>query len=91
MDYQMSVQLRQAMAQRAHLYGARSIELGRQADALAASAGPPPASISEANEAQLRAYALAQEAHQARRRYFRELEAVDLLGGHSGSPFAALG
>lgn len=41
-------------------------------------------------ERQYRSLSLAQQAQQARRRYFRELEAVDLLGGHS-SPFGALG
>jgi hypothetical protein len=38
---------------------------------------------------QLAAIPLAQEAQQARLRYYRELEAVDLLAGHP-SPFTRL-
>lgn len=36
------------------------------------------------------AAALLEQARQARRRYFRELETCDLLGGHE-SPFSSLG
>jgi hypothetical protein len=36
-------------------------------------------------ERQCRSLNLAQQAQEARRRYFRELEAVDLLAGHSSS------
>jgi hypothetical protein len=41
-------------------------------------------------ERQCRSLNLAQQAQEARRRYFRELEAVDLLAGHS-SAFGGLG
>ena len=90
MDYQLSVKLRNCITARAHLYGAEALILEREADALAVQAGPVPATIQDASPDQLRALSLAQQAHHARRRYFRELEAADLLGGHS-SPFGALG
>lgn len=90
MNYQLSVKLRNCITARAHLYGAEALILEREADALAAKAGPAPATIQDANPFHLEALSRAQLAHQARRRYFRELEAADLLGGHS-SPFGALG
>lgn len=73
--------LRQCACRRAHLYGAQAVILEKEADALAA--GPVPATIDDCTEAQLRALLLAQEAHHAKRRYFRELETCDLLGGYS--------
>lgn len=85
MDYQLSVQLRNCIAARAHLYGAEALILEKEADKLAADAGSAPESIVTANPDQIRALSLAQQAQQARRRYFRELEAVDLLGGHSSA------
>ncbi len=45
----------------------------------------------EARRLEQQAAALQAQAVAARRRYFRELEAVDLLAGHSPSPFAPLG
>lgn len=76
---------------RAHLAGAESLILEREADALANAAGPPPLSIEHATPNQLKALQLATRAHNARRRYFRELEAIDLLLGRSPSPFGPLG
>lgn len=90
MDYQLSVKLRNCITARAHLYGAEALILEREADALAAKAGQAQGAIQDASPDQLRALSLAQQAHHARRRYFRELEAADLLGGHS-SPFGELG
>jgi len=72
------------------LYGAEALILEKEADALAERSGPATATIQDANPFHLEALSRAQLAHQARRRYFRELEAVDLLGGHS-SPFRELG
>ena len=90
MDYKLSVKLRNCIAARAHIYGAEAVILEKEADRLADQAGPSPATIHDASPDQIRALSLAQRAHQARRRYFRELEAIDLLGGHS-SPFGELG
>ena len=90
MDYQLSVKLRNCIAARAHLYGAEALILDKEADRLAAASGPAPESIAVANVDQIRALSLAQQAQEARRRYFRELEAVDLLAGHS-SAFGGLG
>lgn len=90
MDYQLSVKLRNSIAARAHLYGAEALILEKQADSLVAGAGPSPSTFDQANDVQREAFWLASKAQNARRRYFRELEAVDLLGGHS-SPFGELG
>jgi hypothetical protein len=85
MDYQLSVKLRNSIAARAHLYGAEAVILEKEADQLASASGQAPESIAVATADQIRALSLAQQAQQARRRYFRELEAVDLLGGHSNA------
>lgn len=45
----------------------------------------------EAMHLEREAARLLEAAKSARRRYFRELTAVDDLGGHSPSPFAHLG
>lgn len=45
----------------------------------------------EARALEQQAAALQAQAVAARRRYFRELEAIDLLGDHGPSPFAPLG
>lgn len=73
---------------RAHQYGADAVILEKQVDALAA--GPLPTTIDDCSEEQLRALLLAQQAHDARRRYFRELVALDTLTGNKPSPFAGL-
>lgn len=75
--------------ERAHLYGADAVILEKQADALAP--GPLPATVHDCTENQLRALLLAMQAQQCRRRYFRELEAIDLLLGRGPSSFAELG
>lgn len=89
MDYQLSVKLRNSIAARAHLYGAEALILGKEADQLVAASGPAPESMDDASADQTRAFSLAQQAQQARLRYYRELEAVDLLAGHP-SPFTRL-
>ena len=73
---------------RANLAGAESVILEKEADALAA--GPLPATIHDCSEDQLRALLLAQQANVARRRYFRELEAINILLGHDTAHFAGL-
>ena len=73
---------------RAHLAGAESVILEKQADALAA--GPLPATIDDCSENQLRALLIATQAHKARQRYFRELEAINILMGHDHAHFAGL-
>ena len=75
--------------ERAHLQGADAVILEKEADQLAP--GPLPATIDDCTEDQLRALLLAQQAHDARRRYFRELAAIDVLTGNTPSPFAELG
>lgn len=90
MDYKLSVKLRNCIAARAHIYGAEAVILEKEADRLADQAGPVPATIQDASPLHLEALRHATLAHQARRRYFRELEAVCLLGGHS-SRFGELG
>lgn len=89
-DYQSQVNLCRCAAARAHIYGAEAVILEKKADALAAGSGDPPRSIEEASATQLLALELARQAHEARRRYFRELATADLLAGHS-TPFDALG
>ena len=73
---------------RAHLAGAESVILEKEADALAA--GPLPATIHDCSENQLRALLIAIQAHKARQRYFRELEAINILLGHDTVHFAGL-
>ena len=75
--------------ERAHLFGADAVILTKEADRLAP--GPLPATIDKCTEDQLRALLLAQQAHDARRRYFRELVAIDVMTGNTPSPFADLG
>lgn len=75
--------------ERAHLYGADAVIMDKEADKLAP--GPLPASIDDCTDDQLRALLLARQAQNARRRYFRELAAIDVLMGHGPSPFAGLG
>ena len=73
---------------RAHLAGAEAAELERQADALA---GDPPVSFDAATDDQRQAYALAQRAQAARRRYWREVAAVAVLTGHQWPEAEQLG
>lgn len=75
--------------ERAHLYGADALILEKEADRLAP--GPLPADLDDCTEDQLRAVLLSQQAKAARRRYFRELAAIDVMMGHGPSPFAGLG
>lgn len=79
------------ITRRAHLAGADAAILEKQADAIAATAGPVPDSILDASPAHLEAISLAIAAHEARRRYFRELTALDILQGNTPSPFDHLG
>lgn len=74
--------------ERAHQYGADAVILEKEADKLAA--GPLPATIDDCSEDQLRALLLAQQANIARRRYYRELEAINRLLGHDTAHFAGL-
>lgn len=62
---------------RAHLAGAEWVVARKQAEAMAAYPAV--------------AAALTTCAAESRRRYFRELEAIDVLMGHTPSPFAPLG
>lgn len=78
-----------SMRQRAHLYGADAVIAQKEAAVLAA--GPLPDSIDDCSEQLLRALLQLQHAKQARRRYFRELAAIDTLTGNTPSPFAGLG
>ena len=73
---------------RAHLAGAESVILEKEADKLAE--GPLPATIHECTEDQLRAVLIATQAHKARQRYFRELEAINILMGRDHAHFAGL-
>lgn len=75
---------------RARIYGGLSVDLEKKADALALRAGHAPVDVTGMNELQAEAFRKACQAHDARRRYFRELATADLLGGHS-SPFSELG
>lgn len=90
MDPQLSLSLCRCIRARALLYGGEAVILEKEADLIAGQVGPAPATIHDANPDQIRALSLAQQAHQARRRYFREREAIDLMEGHS-SPFRELG
>lgn len=74
--------------ERAHLYGADAVIMDKEADRLAPTL---PADLDDCTEDQLRAVLLSQQAKAARRRYFRELAAIDVLMGHGPSPFAGLG
>jgi hypothetical protein len=75
--------------ERAHQYGADAVILEKEAAALAA--GPLPDNIDDCDEDQLRAILQLQHARDARRRYFRELAAIDEMTGNTPSPFAGLG
>ena len=77
------------MRDRAHQYGADAVILEKEANQLLN--GPLPESVDDCSDDQLRAVLLAQEAQQARRRYYRELAALDALMGWTPSPFAELG
>lgn len=90
MDQAIALNLIHCAVRRAHIYGGLSVDLDKEADALAAQAGRAPVDITGMNELQAKAFSLACKAHDARRRYFRELTTADLLGGHS-SPFSELG
>lgn len=75
--------------ERAHKYGADAVIAQKEAAVIAA--GPLPDSIDDCSEQLLRALLQLQHARDARRRYFRELTALDDLMGSTPSPFAALG
>ena len=85
----MNLNVIHCIRDRAHLAGADAVIFEKEADALAP--GPLPATIDDCTDNQLRALLLATQAHKARQRYFRELEAIDILQGNSPSPFAGLG
>ena len=84
----MLINLVRCARARAHFYGADAVILDNQADKLAA--GPLPATIHDCSENQLRALLIATQAHKARQRYFRELEAINILLGHDTVHFAGL-
>jgi hypothetical protein len=90
MDPTLCLALRRNTTARAHLYGAEAVILDKQATDLAL------AEIREhSNRFQLHIPELLnrpeyRRGQEARRRYYRELEAVDLLGG-CDSPFGVLG
>lgn len=77
------------MRERAHIAGAEAVILEKEADALLA--GQFPESVDDCDENQLRAILLHQQAKDSRRRYFRELAALDALMGWTPSPFEGLG
>lgn len=79
------------ITRRAHLAGADAVILEKRSDAIAAKAGRIPDSILDANPDHLEAISCAIAAHHARRRYFRELTALDILQGNTPSPFEQLG
>jgi hypothetical protein len=84
----MKVALCHSAAARAHLAGAEAAELEHEADALA---GDPPARFDDATASQRIAFGLACAAQSARRRYWRELAACQLLMGHRWESAEALG
>ena len=82
----MDINTIHCMRDRAHLAGAEAVILEKEADTIAQSAGE------HFNNGHLQTcMALLTQAHKARQRYFRELEAIDILLGDGPSPFAALG
>jgi hypothetical protein len=74
--------------ERAHIAGAEALIAQKEAAVIAA--GPLPASIDDCTEELLRAILQLQHAREARRRYFREMVALDTLTGNTPSPFAGL-
>lgn len=84
----MNPNIIRCMNERAHLYGADAVIMDKEADRLAPTL---PADLDDCTEDQLRAVLLSQQAKAARRRYFRELAAIDVMMGHGPSPFAGLG
>ena len=88
MNHTLRVDLCRNITARAHLAGAEAAELEAQADALA---GDPPARFDDATASQLIAFFMACAAHSARRRYWRELAAVQLLHGRRWPEAEALG
>jgi len=88
MDHELRVALCHNITARAHLAGAEAAELERQADALA---GDPPATFDDATASQRIAFGLACAAQSARRRYWRDLAAVQALMGHPWPEAEALG
>jgi hypothetical protein len=88
MDHELRVALCHNITARAHLAGAEAAELERQADELA---GDPPAMFDDATASQRIAFGLACAAQSARRRYWRDLAAVQALMGHPWPEAEALG
>lgn len=82
------VALCRSITARAHLAGAEAAELEARADALA---GDPLARFDEATASQRIAFGLACAAQSARRRYWREHEACELLHGRRWPEAEALG
>jgi hypothetical protein len=77
---------------RAHLAGADAVILDKEAHALLSSiAEQLPDDIDDCNDIQLRAALIATQAHKARQRYFRELQAINILLGRDHAHFAGLG
>jgi hypothetical protein len=88
MNHSLRVALCRSITARAHLAGAEAAELEAQADALA---GDPPARFDDATASQRIAFGLACAAQSARRRYWREQEACELLHGRRWPEAEALG
>lgn len=90
MDYDLCLALRRNTTARAHLYGAEAVILEKEATDLARAEIREHSNRFQLHIPELLSRPEYQQAQQARRRYFRELEAVDLLGGYP-SFFGALG
>lgn len=74
--------------ERAYLYGADAVIAQKEAAVLAA--GPLPYSIDDCSEQLLRALLQLQHAKESRRRYYRELEAINRLLGRDTAHFEGL-
>lgn len=90
MDPALCLALRRNTTARAHLYGAEAVILEKQAEDLARTEIREHSNRFQLHIPELLNRSEYQQAQEARRRYFRELESVDLLGGHD-SPFGVLG
>lgn len=90
MDPALCMNLRDCATRRAHLYGAEAVILEKQAEDLARTEIREHSNRFQLHIPELLSRPEYQQAQAAKRRYFRELEAVDLLGGYP-SFFGALG
>lgn len=90
MDPSLCLALRRNATARAHLYGADAVILEKEATDLALAEIRDHSNRFQLHIPELLNRPEYQQGQEARRRYFRELESVDLLGGHD-SPFGVLG